>query len=117
VVLFAMTTLVLQAPRVDRVIFVYDGLSAKFGAERSPRSPAELAELARAQRRAFGTLDRLEQAARTLRIGPEELRRDAGRVMVPGMPMGFSGVGAAELLRVPGTTRDAPDPAHERNAK
>ena len=64
-VLFAAAMLVLQAPRADRVIFQYDGLSAIYGAGPSNRTPGELAEQARAQRQSLHELDRLERSARS----------------------------------------------------
>ena len=99
--LFAAAMLVLQAPRVDRVIFQYDGLSAQYGPNRSTARPPNFAEQARDQRRALAELDRLEQTARKSGVGRAKIRPDADRVTVPGMPTGFAGVGAVELWTFP----------------
>jgi hypothetical protein len=116
-VLFAATMLVLQAPRADRVIFQYEGLSAKFGGGSYSRTPGDLAQQARAQRQALLELDRLERSARQRGLGRAGIRRDADRVMVPGMPVGFDGVGSTELLDVPDSTHDSGplDPADHGN--
>jgi hypothetical protein len=97
-VLVAAVMLVLQAPRVSRVIFQYDGLSAPYDRKGPPLTSAELVERARVQRQALTALDRIEQTARKHGISREELRRDAIAVMVPGMPGGVDGMKANELL-------------------
>ncbi len=87
--LCATILLVLQTPRAQRVILQYDGLV---------RTTGELAERARSQRRALAELDRLEQAARQAGARVEDLRREADRVSVPGMPANLPGFRASDLL-------------------
>jgi len=105
VVLLAAFMLVLQAPRVGRVIFQYNGLAAPIAAE-GPipvqlDTPAELFERARAQRQALAALDRLEQAAR--RSGAA-IRQDVSRVPVPGMPANKGELSTIDLLDLSDTT-------------
>jgi hypothetical protein len=102
--LVAGVILVLQTPRVDRVIFVFDGLSAKFGPERSRRTATELNQMAQAQRQSLAALDQLEKDAREFRRGRAETRQLTERIIVPGMPTGFVGVGPAELVQIAGRT-------------
>jgi hypothetical protein len=100
---FAATMLLLQTPRAQRVIFQYDGLSAPVRPDDGTtpdrlRTAADLAERARNQRRALAELDRLEQAARQDGARVEALRRDAGRVLVPGMPANLPNFHVADLI-------------------
>jgi hypothetical protein len=115
--LFAVAMLVLQRPRVDRVIYEYDGLSAPSSGDQATRTPAELVERARTQRRALAMLDRLEQSALKRGLGLAAIRLEASRVMIPGMPAGFPGVGPVELLDVPDTEINATAPDHQGNVK
>jgi hypothetical protein len=86
-IIFAALLLVLQAPRVKRVIFQYNGLAAPNAAEGAfpgqLSSAGELYERARAQRQALKALDRLEQVAHPRGTA---IRQDANRLTVPGMP-------------------------------
>ena len=106
--LFAAVLLLLQAPRADRVIFRYDGLSAPIPpvAGTTPgrvRTRADLAERARSQRRALAELDRLEQAARQAGARIEALPAVADRPWVPGMPANLPDFRASDLLDWPRT--------------
>ena len=114
VVLFAAVMLVLQTPRVNRVIFQYDGLSAPYGRNRPLLTTAELAERARIQRQALAALDRIEQAARQrgIRRGENRLDNTGVNVIVPGMPTGLGGMGADELLDIPDSLSPAVDPSN-----
>jgi hypothetical protein len=112
--LFASAMLVLQLPRVERVIFQYDQMSAPHGPDRPDRTPAELAERARAQRQALSELDRIEQTARKRGIGRAEILRDVNPVTVPGLPTGFPGVGAAQLIDVADVPSQSPSLNHSK---
>jgi hypothetical protein len=95
--------LLLQTPRAHRVIFQYDGLAARVRPEDGTtpdrlRTAADLAERARNQRRALAELDRLEESARQAGAQVETLRRDAGRVAVPGMPANLPDFRPADLI-------------------
>jgi hypothetical protein len=104
---FAGAMLVLQVPRVGRVIFEYDGLAAPGPISGRPRTPAELTEQAREQRRALAELDRLEQRARQNRSDLAAIRSEVSRICVPGMPGNLHGSSAIDLLDVSGLTRGA----------
>jgi hypothetical protein len=116
-VLVAVIMLVLQIPRADRVIFQYDGLSAQYRQESVIRTPAELRDKALVQRHALATLDQLEHTARLRGLDRTAVATDARRVQIPGMPVGFPGVGAAELLDLPDSTPKSLDPDQPRNRK
>jgi hypothetical protein len=113
VVLIAAVMLVLQAPRVGRVIYLYDGLAAPYGPDGPSgvrrRTHAELAERARAQRQALAALDRLEQTARKRGIGRAAISQEVSKVTVPGMPATLAGLSAMDLLDVSDTASHALD--------
>jgi hypothetical protein len=92
----------LQAPRAHRVVFEYDGASARPGVEPPrtgpPHTAAELAARAADQRRALAELDRLERLARRGEIGRPELGRAIDRAGVPGMPGSLPDFDPADLL-------------------
>jgi hypothetical protein len=108
VVLFAAMMLLLQSPRVDRVIFLYDGAAAPLGPGApivvTPVTPEDLATRARAQRQAFAALDRIERSARERGTGPAEVRQAIGEVSVPGMPEPALEFDAVELLDLPASS-------------
>jgi hypothetical protein len=110
VVLFAAAMLLLQLPRVDRVIFLYDGAAAPFGSDApihvTRLTPANLAEKARAQRKALAELDRIEQAARERGTGRAAVRQAIRRVSVPGMPEPALDFDAVDLLDLPRSLMD-----------
>jgi hypothetical protein len=106
--LFAAVLLLLQAPRADRVIFRYDGLSAPIPPVTGTtpgrvRTRADLAERARSQRRALAELDRIERAARQAGARGEALPAVADRPWVPGMPANLPDFRASDLLDWPRT--------------
>jgi hypothetical protein len=108
--LFVAAMLLLQLPRVDRVIFLYDGAAAPYG----PSSPivvepvtlAKLAARARTQRQALAALDRIERSARERGTRPAEVRRAVGEVSVPAMPELSLNFDAVELLDLPANSAD-----------
>jgi hypothetical protein len=100
-VVVAAAMLVLQTPRVNRVIFQYDGLSAPYGRHHPPLTTSDFVERARIQRQAFAALDRIEHAVRTRRIGPAEIRQEVNRVMDSEMAKGLDGMRADDLLDIP----------------
>ncbi len=100
--LFVLVVLALQMPRAARVVFEYDEMAAPLDLD-SPRRPvrhtaAELADQARAQRRVFAELDRLEHSARGDARRRAEARRSFEPAAVPGMPMALPGYEPADLL-------------------
>jgi hypothetical protein len=108
--LFAGAMLVLQLPRVERVIFEYDGLAAPIAAdgllERGPSSPAGLAERAREQRRALAELDGLALSLTNGTLSPAAIRSKLARIRVPGMPENLDGQSPIDLIEFAGSKRD-----------
>jgi hypothetical protein len=112
VALLAAVMLALQVPRVERVIFEYDGMAAPV-VPRAPgvvagQTPADLAARALAQRQALAGLDLIEGAARRGQIGRAGIARAIDRTSVPGMPARLPDFEPAALLDIPG------DPTHPR---
>jgi hypothetical protein len=105
VLLFAGVLLVLQSPRIERVIYQYDGLAAATvpsdPVQAPPRTVADLTEQARSQRRALAELDRLEQAVHEGGLGRAAIRQAVRDVSVPGMPPGPADFRAEDLLDLP----------------
>ena len=105
VTLFAVAMFMVQWPRIDRVVYQYDGSSAPFGPSgpvwATPRTAASLAAQARSQRSALAELDRLEQKARESGMSRATIREAISRVSVPGMPMGTGNFDAEDLLDIP----------------
>ena len=103
---------VLQAPRVSRVIFEYDGLAAPYGQYHPPLTTAGFTERARNQRQAFAALDRIERTARARGIDPAEIRQELKRVLGSKMGTAFDGMRADDLLELLG----CPSPPTDRGS-
>lgn len=105
VVLFAIVFFAVQLPRVDRIIYEYDGAAAPFAPSApiraTPRTVASLAAQARSQRDALAALDRLEQTARESGTSRATIREAGGRMSVPGFPHLSADFTAADLLDLP----------------
>jgi hypothetical protein len=118
VMLFTAVMLTLQVPRVERVIFEYDGMAAPVGPlsarEVLQRTPADLAAQAKAQRHALAALDRIERAARRGALGRAEVHKAIDRVSVPGMPTHLGDLEPAALLDVPGARIRPREPGDDR---
>jgi hypothetical protein len=118
VVLLAAVLLALQAPRVERVIFEYDGMAAPVG----PHSPGVVAERTRAglaaragaQRQALARLDRIERAARRGEVDRAGIPRAIERASVPGMPARLPDFDPAALLDIPGDPTQPREPGDDR---
>lgn len=106
VALFAVVLLALQAPRADRVVFVYDEMAAPVGpaAPGGPvlRTPGDLETRARVQREALAALDRLEASARRGEIDRSAIDRAVDGSAIPGMPTHLLDFGPTDLLDIPG---------------
>ena len=99
----AAAMFVLQAPRVSRVIFEYDGLAAPYGQYHPPLTTAGFTERARNQRQAFAALDRIEPPLRSARgIDPADIRQELKRVLGSKMATAFDGMRADDLLELLG---------------
>jgi hypothetical protein len=111
VVLVGAIILLIQEPRIERVIYRYDGLGASVRPElimaMPLRTPVDLAERARAQRQALALLDRLEQAARERRVDREAIHQSLTRTPVRGMPEFFADPAALGLLDIPDDSKGA----------
>jgi hypothetical protein len=106
VVVFVAALLMLQTPRVQRVIFQYDGLAASVQpADRSVRerlrTPDDLAEQARRQRQALTKLDRIERLARQGGLERTAFHQIMEHVAVPGVPENLPGFSVLDLLDLP----------------
>jgi hypothetical protein len=107
VVLIIAVILLFQQPRIERVIYRYDGMGAAVAPEllaRMPlRTPVDLAQSARSQRQALAALDRLEQSAREQRVSRAAVRRAVDHISVEGMPGIVADPSALDLLDIPST--------------
>jgi hypothetical protein len=105
VVLFAVAMLAVQSPRIDRVIYQYDGSAAPFGPSgpiwATPRTAANMAAQARGQRSALVELDRIERTARESGMSRAMIRQAVSRVTVPGFPQVSRDFTAEALLNLP----------------
>jgi hypothetical protein len=105
VLVLAAVMLLLQTPRVHRVIFQYDGLAAQvhLGGRDEVirlRTPFDLAEQAERQRRALAELDRLERAGNQRGWDTAAWAEALSRISVPGMPEGLPGLKPVNLLNL-----------------
>jgi hypothetical protein len=106
---FAGVVLLLQSPRAERVIFLYDGMATEVRLLDQPagprvRSPGDLASRGGRQRQALASLDQLEQEARASGLDRATLRRVRRVPEVPGMPDSLPDLNALDLLNL------APEP-------
>ena len=99
--LFAVVMLFVQLPRIDRVVYEYDGSAAAFGpsgpVHATHRTPADLAAQAKSQRRALAVLDRLEQSV----TSRATIQQAVTGVSVPGFPQVSADFTAEGLLDLP----------------
>jgi hypothetical protein len=118
VVLFAAVMLALQVPRVERVIFEYDGMAAPVGSHSSravpQRTEADLAARAKAQRRALADLDRIERAARRGELGRAAVHQAIDRAHVPGMPTHLNDLAPRDLMDLPDDPTRPGEPGGDR---
>jgi hypothetical protein len=110
---FAGAMLLLQLPRAQRVIFLYDGMAAEMhlGEQQAPgtqlKLAVDLAERARLQRQALVALDQVERSAGEQGSDLLALQRALDQVAVPGMPAHLPGLKTSDLLDVPWSSEPA----------
>ncbi len=101
----------MQSPRVNRVIFQYDELSAPLPLLHTDKSEADLESFARNQRQALVALDELERSARTLAMSQMQRQEAARRIFIPGMAGNDAVFGTEMLLDVPDVATRPDEPA------
>jgi hypothetical protein len=105
VTLIAGVILLLQAPRIERVIYRYHGLGAlvspEFMASMPVLTPADLDRRALAQRRSLAALDRLERSARTQGIGRAAVQQALARTPLDELSELANVPHAVDLLNIP----------------
>jgi hypothetical protein len=106
VAICAGTMLLLQSPRAQRVIFLYDGMAAEMtlpDRENGSRArlPSDLAERARRQRQSLAELDSFEQRARADGLDRASVAQAIRLPVVLGMPEHLPDLRTADLLELP----------------
>ena len=121
VVFIAAIILLIQEPRVQRVIYRYDGAGASVGpdylASMPLRTAPELFERAHAQRRELAELDRLEHTVRAQGLDRAGAARVFGRTSIQGMVQFMGGPNALDLLDISEDASPHRHRAHEPLAR
>jgi hypothetical protein len=117
VAVFAAALLLVQWPRAQRVIFLYDGMATEVQLEEKPedgprhRTGSDLEGHARSQRQVLRALDSLERSIRDGNREPEAARRAIDQLRIPGMPSELPDFKTTDLLDLPPATGRAAESA------